>query len=556
MAVLMGALERDLFFVPKKGRPATQCPHCRLERKRRSAHVKCDCGDKAHSKDKCPHLGDVAEHSYGELDPVPESHDPDNASCCCHHGGKCNCATLKSEGGHEPIDTTSAHYIARSKPRLMTTQSDGHLANFTVGHPTPLHRHNYAAHESGLPYKMPRSQTLHSMSVGNRRSVDSLAQIQRNKSFQWSQQQVSTVPTGQADFSASLSPGPSPDHGYPTAFAMPMQPAPSQCHTPSPSHSVTPIIPQPVAFQGFDFDLPQVSNSVDSTIEPWSMPSSTFDANMSVADATWNTVDWSTWAGTVDNAQPALTNTSSGTMSEIDELPLQDDSISAPTHTFIQDAQTFCSPPRRDIAVTLPTAYNTVPHYGIPQPSRWSLPASFMGNAAQNPFAMTGYDNTSTDKIFAFSPMEMGSTPSDPFTTCFANTMPASTMPTTSTPEMPHQSATQPFQSLGHHVDWESLLDPYQQSGGSSWPFPEVSDRPVNIASSTISTHASSRNNSAIGTPGVSAMFEQAYMATNNVKCFPASGNGSVSTINQDYINAFGYDNNFSPAGLNEGWAT
>ncbi|KAI7656840.1 hypothetical protein KC319_g9647, partial [Hortaea werneckii] len=33
--------DRELTLVPKKGRPVTQCQHCRQERKKRSAHVSC-----------------------------------------------------------------------------------------------------------------------------------------------------------------------------------------------------------------------------------------------------------------------------------------------------------------------------------------------------------------------------------------------------------------------------------------------------------------------------------------------------------------------------------
>ena len=46
-------LDRPLQHINKKGRPVSQCAHCRAMRKSRSAHVKCDCGIKPN---KCIHL--------------------------------------------------------------------------------------------------------------------------------------------------------------------------------------------------------------------------------------------------------------------------------------------------------------------------------------------------------------------------------------------------------------------------------------------------------------------------------------------------------------------
>ena len=33
----------------------SQCPHCRGLRKSRASHVKCECGDKPHTKADCAH---------------------------------------------------------------------------------------------------------------------------------------------------------------------------------------------------------------------------------------------------------------------------------------------------------------------------------------------------------------------------------------------------------------------------------------------------------------------------------------------------------------------
>jgi hypothetical protein len=57
--------DRPLVHINKKGRPVSQCPHCRGLRKARAQHVKCDCAEKAHSKDECPH-----ENGEGKSEPL------------------------------------------------------------------------------------------------------------------------------------------------------------------------------------------------------------------------------------------------------------------------------------------------------------------------------------------------------------------------------------------------------------------------------------------------------------------------------------------------------
>lgn len=38
-------IDRPLFEIQKKGRPVTQCSHCRELRKTKQVHIKCSCGD-------------------------------------------------------------------------------------------------------------------------------------------------------------------------------------------------------------------------------------------------------------------------------------------------------------------------------------------------------------------------------------------------------------------------------------------------------------------------------------------------------------------------------
>jgi hypothetical protein len=44
--------DRPLFEIKKKGRPITQCEHCRELRKTKQVHVKCMCEAKDHPPDK------------------------------------------------------------------------------------------------------------------------------------------------------------------------------------------------------------------------------------------------------------------------------------------------------------------------------------------------------------------------------------------------------------------------------------------------------------------------------------------------------------------------
>lgn len=46
LSSLSYSLDRPLTHINKKGRPVSQCPHCRGLRKSRTTHVKCECGDK------------------------------------------------------------------------------------------------------------------------------------------------------------------------------------------------------------------------------------------------------------------------------------------------------------------------------------------------------------------------------------------------------------------------------------------------------------------------------------------------------------------------------
>jgi len=89
--------ERPLKLVSKKGRPVSQCQHCRTLRRSRSVHVKCSCGKQANSNTL---QGSFTENKAG--------------SCYCNYGGRCTCAYKKEQ---PPLDIT---LLTNSQPDYST----------------------------------------------------------------------------------------------------------------------------------------------------------------------------------------------------------------------------------------------------------------------------------------------------------------------------------------------------------------------------------------------------------------------------------------------------
>ncbi|KAI1263321.1 hypothetical protein F5Y18DRAFT_438402 [Xylariaceae sp. FL1019] len=166
--------DRPLQHINKKGRPVSQCHHCRSMRKSRSSHVKCDCGERTH---KCAHL-----------QPTLEGH---KETCCCNHGGRCTCSHHK-ESSLEPVpeSESESEQCSTVKPRASnssgsnrrrranTTHSEPLLSFDENGHHKPTHKHAKASQKCG-PYTLSRGATMHgtgtdtSTCLGNR-SVDNL----------------------------------------------------------------------------------------------------------------------------------------------------------------------------------------------------------------------------------------------------------------------------------------------------------------------------------------------------------------------------------------------
>ncbi|KAJ5495821.1 hypothetical protein N7539_000937 [Penicillium diatomitis] len=165
--------DRPLTHINKKGRPVSQCTHCRGLRKSRTTHVKCECGDKKKKNDSSDSPSDKRDPKQDSLH-----------RCGCIHGQRCTCALKKEpkletvpEAGLPPAQPPVPTEAPR-KPHLMSTKSESTLTIFRDGHHKPAHKHNDMAHKCGLPYTIPRSHTIHHTSDASRRSVDHSAVTQ------------------------------------------------------------------------------------------------------------------------------------------------------------------------------------------------------------------------------------------------------------------------------------------------------------------------------------------------------------------------------------------
>ncbi|KAI1493419.1 hypothetical protein F5X96DRAFT_677093 [Biscogniauxia mediterranea] len=152
--------DRPLQHINKKGRPVSQCQHCRAMRKSRSSHIKCDCGEKTH---KCAHLQQTVEGH--------------KESCCCNHGGRCTCSHKKEPSLDTVPESESDIESYPSKPKAVTrrrrantTHSEPMLSFDENGHHKPTHKHAKASQKCG-PYTLNRGSSMHGTSS---RSVDNL----------------------------------------------------------------------------------------------------------------------------------------------------------------------------------------------------------------------------------------------------------------------------------------------------------------------------------------------------------------------------------------------
>lgn len=262
-----------------------------------------------------------------------------------------------------------------SKPRLTSHQSEGHLTVFANGHHKPCHRNNNAAHESGAPYKLPRSHTSQAVSTIARRSVDSLASVAASQPQNWfhpniaqQAQEIATSAAAPVTASTATSAAASADQIPVYQDNKASSEAQSQRFSMSDASSSVPTS------MLSDFGFPSASSigttTTETSMPAFSLPSS--DINMS--SGFWSNYDWTKLDTSTFDVQPALTNASSGTMSEVDELPANDDMTNF-DNPYAMNMQGLVS--TSDLTADLTNTNNTFDidfNAASDQSNRWSIP--------------------------------------------------------------------------------------------------------------------------------------------------------------------------------------
>ncbi|KAJ7215190.1 hypothetical protein C8J57DRAFT_283770 [Mycena rebaudengoi] len=114
--------DRPLFEIKKKGRPVTQCEHCRELRKTKQVHVKCICELKEDSpvsaKKGSPKMPESAAFPNGLPEALEASQrSPEGASSDSDHGGTgCRCSTVGDGACHCCTPRKSAPRRRRPPP--------------------------------------------------------------------------------------------------------------------------------------------------------------------------------------------------------------------------------------------------------------------------------------------------------------------------------------------------------------------------------------------------------------------------------------------------------
>lgn len=252
--------DRPLSHINRKGRPVSQCPHCRGLRKARANHVKCECGAKPHSKADCK-----------KKEPKKDSKSADEAAkskqCCCSHGGRCTCSG-KRDSALPAVPETGP--VPSTKPTLPALKTPLNPLKPDVSGSPYRHKTRKEASRHSHPYSIPRSHTIHSFSDQHNHSTDSLP-----------------LPGTAPD------PSPSPFHNPGPTDPLPLRRAVSEHGSPMPFDDLGPQVPP--------IDMPYQFSQTASPASMSFAPQSTGSAYNSDIDSLFEPanlsgpVDWSTF---------------------------------------------------------------------------------------------------------------------------------------------------------------------------------------------------------------------------------------------------------------------
>ncbi|CAP83016.1 Pc15g01300 [Penicillium rubens Wisconsin 54-1255] len=131
-------VDRPLIRIGKKGRPITQCAHCRGLRESHTTHIKCECGKNVYDEDNFQYAGN------------------NHQRCGCIHGQRCICA-LKKERTPNPAPRVER---PRSQPasmsKLVRTPSDRQARGYAYFPQDNSNKLNAEPNDmlsaSGMPY--------------------------------------------------------------------------------------------------------------------------------------------------------------------------------------------------------------------------------------------------------------------------------------------------------------------------------------------------------------------------------------------------------------------
>lgn len=417
------------------------------------------------------------------------------------------------------------------KPRLESHKSESHITVFANGHHKPVHRKNHAAHECGMPYKIPMSRHKQDPSISRvaRRSMDNLSlntQSMANMNSGYPIPQFN--PARRMSKSEQTSPKLRPslfgnfqglsDNQLTAVDFVGLDSA----RTNDTTHSTT----SESGYQQMD----PMSSVADNLFDPWSaLPSGD-------SQAMPNNNPFGVWPTTHDMSgmtQPALTAASSGTQSEADEIPAMED-VFEPGMPSIQEDPS--NPPCDGL---MPGNSNQV--------NRRSLPPNFFSGD----FAMSNFNSNNNNWPTQFDPYTMNDkmkTSDMQQNSMFDNAwqMPVS-QPVTDTPL--HSMGGLPVDSNPRSIP---------QSTGTSTPpddimrslFPEMDfDNDSFAADNTYKQATQPSAPSMTGAMDLGAMSDQDMaFATQSWT------DGSLSVPNDPFASPYNFNDDFSNPGFSSAW--
>ncbi|GAB7338138.1 hypothetical protein MBLNU457_4493t1 [Dothideomycetes sp. NU457] len=441
---------------------------------------------------------------------------------------------MKKDSGS---DSEHHHVPHRSKPRLTTTHSDGHIPN---GHHKSIHRHNHAAHDA-LPYKLPRSHTDHPVA---RRSVDSVTSDKGKASATIPSQPAFNFATPPEEPSVPSSRNMSTDNLV-DGFPFMMNQVQAQGSTSSMDFfDFAQAGNTTNGTNGFDMSMAQN----DSSMNAFAMPSASSGAPLSATATTepafdWNNFDWAAMT-TMDDTQPALTYASSNTHSEFGEhTPPEEFGSLYGNQNFMRSMQEVVSPVDQSMQTVTAPALDVSMNQSAGQSNRWSLPHSFWtGIGDGTPSANASSESIASNPNGWTAPYP--TTGSNGFV-AQSNTLARSNTSASVGPPRPRAAAQNRNATLPGDPGWERLLQQYQ--AGELWGDDGFASA---VSQSQQMTDAVSPT---AGKTPISAPTDNLYEQNLDIGMLQPTDNNQQFFMDADSIGPFDFNGDFPTPGYTNG---